>query len=265
MSGAAIAYTTTSADHQDTRLTILSHGHKTVASLSAFERRYDPDKRNYYGLENVQRVDPRCKAELKAGGVPLSYRGAYDSHPYAVAALGDGSWAVADAGANDILKVDRWGHVSLIALLPAQPVHVTSSMASRVGAPHCAGVTYRFEPVPTDVEVGPYGALFVTTLPGGPGSSAVGPQGSVYAVGWHWTHRIATGFAEATNLAIDPCGRIYVAELGSGIATIRSGRPHHLLNLKGVAGLEWANGHLYASTAPVVIGGKGPGTIVKLG
>ncbi len=42
----------------------------------------------------------------------------YDSHPYAVASLGDGSWAVADAGGNDILKVDSRGHVSVIAVLP---------------------------------------------------------------------------------------------------------------------------------------------------
>jgi len=264
--GGAIAYTTTSANHKDTRLTILRHGHKKVVSLSRFEKRYNPDKRNYYGLENVRHVSAQCKAELTAGHVPLSYRGDYDSHPYAVASLGHGSWAVADAGANDILKVNRWGHVSLMAVLPAQPLHVTSAMATAVGAPDCAGVTYRFEPVPTDVEVGPHGKLYVTTLPGGPESPALGARGSVYRVGWGWTHRIATGFVTATNLAIAPCGTIYVAQLAAGtIAEVRHGHGVTVASLAGVAAVEWAHGHLYASTAPAVLGGSGPGTIVRFG
>lgn len=261
----AIAYTTSTGDHQDTRLTILSHGHKQVVSLSTFERNHNPDARNQYGLVDADDVNAQCKAELSASGGQLSYRGQYDSHPYAVASLGHGSWAVADAGGNDVLKVDRWGHVSLIAVLPPQPLHLTSSIATGAGAPDCVGATYRFEPVPTDVEVGPHGKLFVTTLPGGPeGVPAFANRGSVYAVGWGWTHRIATGFDSATNLAIGPHGRIFVAELGSGqIATIRHGHPCVVASLPGVVGLEWANGHLYASTAPLVTGGSGPGTIVR--
>jgi hypothetical protein len=262
----AIAYTTTTADHKDTRLTILSEGHKKVVSLSTFERRYNPDKRNSYGLVDPNDVSSACKAELTAAHVPLSYRGQYDSHPYAVASLGHGSWAVADAGGNDVLKVDRWGHVSLIAVLPAQPLHVSSAMATALGVQDCGGVTYRFEPVPTDVEVGPHGKLYVTTLAGGPESPALGARSSVYQVGWGWTHRIATGFAAATNLAVTPGGCIYVAQLGAGtIARVDDGHGVTVATLPGVAAVEWANGHLYASTAPAVTGGSGPGTIVRLG
>ncbi len=262
----AIAYTTSTGDHKDTRLTILSHGHTKVVSISGFEKRNNPDKRNSYGLVDADDVSSACKAELTAGHVPLSYRGAYDSHPYAVASLGGGSWAVADAGANDILKVDRWGHVSLIAVLPPQPLHITTAMATALGAPHCGGVTYRFEPVPTDVEVGPHDRLYVTTLPGGPESPALGARGSVYQVGWGWTHRIATGFVAATNLAIDSCGNIFVAQLGAGtIAEVRNGHGVTVASLPGVAAVEWANGHLYASTAPAVTGASGPGTIVRFG
>ncbi|MGN6742881.1 MAG: ScyD/ScyE family protein [Amnibacterium sp.] len=257
-----IAYTTTTADHQDTRLTILRHGHKQVVSLSAFERRYNPDKRNTYGLVNAGAVSAKCKAELTAGGMKTSlYRGAYDSHPYAVASLGNGSWAVADAGGNDILRVDRWGHVSLLALLPAQPLQITADMAKQNGAPDCTGITYRFEPVPTDVEVGPHWDLYATTLSAAPGAS-----GSVWRIRHGDLDRIATGFVGATNLAVTPGGRIYVAQLFAGtIAVVRGHGPQVVASLPGVAAVEWSCGHLYASTAPAVTGGSGPGTIVRFG
>jgi len=264
----AIAYTTTSADHQDTRLTILRHGHKKVVSISDFERKYNPDKRNYYGLEHIRSVSKSCKAELTAQHVPLAYHGVYDSHAYSVASLGHGEWAVGDAGGNDIVKVNRWGHVSLISVLPPRPLHITSAIATALNVPSCAGVTYRFEPVPTDVEVGHHHQLFVTSLPGGPESPALGARGSVFKLGHNPYHPylIATGFAGATNLAIGPHGRIYVAELfGGTISVVRHGGPHTVATLPGVAAVEWANGHLYASTAPVVTGGSGPGKIVVLG
>jgi hypothetical protein len=258
-----IAYNTTTADHQDTRLNILRHGHTRVVSLSSFERKYNPDKRNHYG--STGKVSSACAAEI-GKQAPVSYTGQYDSHPYAIAALGNDSWAVADAGGNDILKVDGHGHVSLIAVLPVQQLKVTKAVAATLGAPDCVGITYGLEPVPTDVEVGPHGKLYVTTLPGGPDGPGIPPMGSVYAVGHGWTHRVATGFVAATNLAVSPGGRIYVAELGAGaIATVNHGHPRAFASLPGVAGVEWANGHLYASTAPAVTGGKDPGTIVRFG
>jgi len=260
--GDAIAYTTTTADHKDTRLTILSDGHKRVVSLSTFEKRNNPDKHNVYGLVDARHVSSQCKAELAAGGMQTStYHGAYDSHPYAVASLGHGAWAVADAGGNDVLKVDRHGHVSVLAVLPPQPVKVTAAIAVASGAKDCAGVTYRFEPVPTDVEVGPHGQLYVTTL-----SAAPGPSGSVWKLSHGCAHRIATGFLGATNLAVTPDGRIFVAQLfGGTIAQVHEGHGVTVATLPGVAAVEWANGHLYASTAPAVTGGSGPGTIVRLG
>lgn len=264
----AIAYTTTSADHQDTRLTILSHGHKKVVSISDFERKYNPDKRNSYGFEHVKSVSDSCKAEMTKAQFPIAYHGQYDSHAYSVTSLGHGDWAVGDAGGNDVVKVNRWGHVSLLSVLPPQPLRITSAIATGLGIPECAGTTYRFEPVPTDVEVGQWGKLYVTTLPGGPEIPVLGSRGSVYALGHHVYHpyRIATGFNESTNLAISPRGTIYVAELGSGtISVVRHGHGHVVATLPGVAGVEWANGHLYASTAPAVSGGKDPGKIVVLG
>ena len=242
-----IAYTTTEADHKNTYLTVLRHG-KTVlkANLGAYERWRNPDKRNTYGVEKPSKLSAECKADLAKNNVPITNTGGKDSHPYAVAGLSDGSWLVADAGGNDILRVSRSGRISTVAVLPAQPVKITSDLATMLSVPNCVGITYRFEPVPTDVEVRG-GRVYMTTLPGGAGG-----LGSVYTLGRHNEPiKIAGGFAQATNLAVSPSGRIYVVELGVGIFTPGKHGPKKVVDLPNAAAVEWANGHLYASTAPV--------------
>jgi hypothetical protein len=257
------AHTTSNGDHSYTTLRIARAGQKTlIVNLAAFEKANNPDQINHYG--GIHSNNSCVLNAVKATGEPPNYTGMIDSHPYAVAALGGGAWAVADAGGNDLLKVDQFGHISLLSVLPAQPEKITAALAAANQLPSCVvGLTYIAEPVPTDVEVGPHGQLFVTTLPGG----LEGAAGSVYAIGANGSpHKIATGLAGATNLAIDPAGHIYVAELGSGtIAEIVNGTPHTVISLPNVAAVEYANGHLYASTAPAANGGSGPGTIVELG
>lgn len=241
-----IAYTTTQADHRNTYLTVLRHGKKVLkANLGAYERWRNPDHRNTYGVEKPWKLSDKCKADLDTNKVPISYRGEKDSHPYAVAGLLDGSWLVADAGGNDILRVSAHGRISTVAVLPAQRVRITSELAGMLGVPNCVGITYRFEPVPTDVEVR-NGHVYATALPGGAGG-----LGSVYRLGRHGAPvRIAGGFAQATNLAVSPSGRIYVVELGVGIFTPGAHGPRKVVDLPNAAAVEWANGHLYASTAP---------------
>jgi hypothetical protein len=261
----AIAYTTATEDHKTTNLTILTPGAKpVVADLAGFEKTQNPDKINTYGTTSTSAC---VAATLKKSGLPVSNKGLVDSHPYAVTSIGGGSWAVADAGGNDILRVDKAGHVSLISVLPPQPLTITAGIAKENGVAACAiGVSYKFEAVPTDVEVGPDNALFVTTLAGGPEGPQNGNPGSVYRIGNNGVPaRIAYGFAGATNLAITPAGHIFVAQLSSGwIAEVVNGRPRPVLYLPGVAGLEYANRGLYASTAPAASGGAGPGTVVKI-
>jgi hypothetical protein len=128
---------------------------------------------------------------------------------------------------------------------------VTAENAAIVGLPECAiGLTYNFEPVPTDVEVGRWGILYVTTLPGGPEDPSLGARGAVYAVNpWNgdvWP--VAGGFAGATNLAIGKHGTIYVAELfGGRVSKIVDGAPETVIELAQPAALEYANGKLYVS------------------
>ena len=214
-----IAYTTTEADHRNTYLNVIEHGRqRVVANLGLFERRVNPDRVNTYGVTDPRQLTEACKQELTNAAIPInhrvSYTGLQDSNPYAVASLRDGSWLVADAAGNDILRVTPRGHVSVVAVLPPQPVQFTPAIAAQLQVPSCAGITYAFEPVPTDVETR-HGGIWATTLPGGSGG-----LGSVYRIGWNGTTtRIATGFQRATNLAVSPRGTVYVVQLGQGVYT----------------------------------------------
>ena len=252
----AIAYTTATSVgeegvHTASALTILRPGHPTmVVDLFKFEQSHNPDRIIQYGAVGPISACARKVIE-KASGGPAKYKGQLDTHPYAVASLGGGAWAVADAGANDILRVEPNGNVSTLAVLPPQPLKITAAIAKENHLPKCVvGVTYRSEAVPTDVEVGPQGKLFVSVLAGG-----IAPFGSVYTLsadGYNTPQRIATGIPSVTNVAVDPAGNVFVASLFAGLVFEISPaqRPAPVLQLPGVAALEWANGHLYASTAP---------------
>ena len=257
-----IAYTTSNGDHSRTTLTVLRHGKKVqVVNLAAFERKYNPDHIRTYGVAHPSSC---VRKALTAANVPVHYRGAIDSHPYAVASLGRGVWAVADAGGNDILRVDARGRISVLSVLPAQRFTITKAFAAQNHLSNCVvGVKYYVEGVPTDVEASG-SKLYVSTLPGADAPH----RGRVYSIDRRTHHRVflGSGLNMATNLAVTPGGRIFVAELGSGrISQLVHGRPVAVASVPGVVGLEYTNGHLYASTAPAVTGGGGPGQIVQLG
>ena len=62
-------------------------------------------------------------------------------------------------------------------------MNVNKARAEAFGLPSCAvGHKYAFEAVPTDIEVGPDGKLYVTSLPGGPEDPALGAQGRVLRI-----------------------------------------------------------------------------------
>ena len=230
-----------------------------TADLLAYDQAKNPDQAISYGIDNPT----PCQEKAFAAWGGARYAGGVDSHPYAVAPLDKSSWVVADAGGNDLLKVDEKGNVSTLAVLPRQATTITAEGAAALGLPDCViGATYNFEAVPTDVEVTKDGFL-VSLLPGGPEDPSLGARGSVVHVdGQGMTHLVAGGFLGATNLAVDPTGSIYVAELFAGrISKIEDGKVSPYVDLPNVLSLQFAHGNLYAGT---MASESGPGSIVSI-
>ncbi len=239
-------------------------GTRIYANTYAYEAKYNPDKVYHYGVKNPS----ACVSDaLKKIGAPVSYKGQVDSHAYSVAALKN-RWVVADAGANALFSVSASGKVSTLAVLPPQPYTFDEAGAAALELPDCVvGATYAFESVPTDVEVGRDGYLYVTTLPGGPESPALGARGKLWRVNPSngKAKVIAGGFLGATNLAIGSHGEFYVAELFAGkITRVSLGRRSTVVTLPGVVAVELGpKGSLWAGT----LGSEeppAPGTIVKI-
>ena len=224
-------------------------GHtRVVADLQGYEASHNPDRGNTYGFVGIS---TDCASQVPAEFGPATYQGVVDSHPYALATTPFGI-LVADAAGNDILLVDWFGRIHLVSVLAPQPTVVTADAAAASGLPACTvGSTYNFEPVPTDVEVGRGGQLYVTTLPGGPEDPSLGARGSVYRINpWNGrTSLVATGFLGATNLAVAPNGTIYVAELfGGQISKVVRGGPKPVVAVDSPAAVEWDHGRLLVTS-----------------
>ena len=257
-----VTFTTTGfQEHSITyaQLRRVDAGSDTVlARLARYERRNNPDAINTYGFQDLP---ADCTGIDPVLGGDAGYRGIVEAHPYSVATLRNGTRVVADAAGNDLVRVRPNGRLSTLAVLPPQPMTITSEAFAILNEllvgeglaalPECViGSTYAFEPVPTDVEVGPDGQLYVTTLPGGVEDPRLGANGSVYRVD-PWTGeytRIGTGFASATNVAVSPNGTVYVAELfGGRISELVDGHPKTVVEVPLPAAIEWARGRLYAT------------------
>ena len=221
----------------------------TVANLWNYEATNNPDQDVKYGFLGLTKS---CKKKLPKGQGLRPYKGIVDSHPYGLADDTDGSWYVADAAGNDILHVTSDGAVSTVAVLPRQTTVVSKQAAKSFGFPGCVGgKKFAFEPVPTDVEIDNSGQLVVSLLPGGPEDPTLGARGSVVRVDptTGAVTDVATGFAGATNVAVDASGSIFVSELFAGqvseIASDGSSSPY--FTGKQPAAVEWADGQLYAT------------------
>ena len=188
---------------------------------------------------------------------------------------------MADAAANAIVSVrtnKRRATPKVVATLPAVGTRVTAEALTAQGLPTCAaGHTYYFEFVPTDVEKGGDGWLYVTSLPGGPEDASLGARGAVFKVNPHTgrVRHVAGGFVGAVNLALGPDGTIAVAELfggenGAGQVTLV--KPwtsrRETLPLTAPGAVEWVgskrHSKLYVTTDAFVPGPQGPQPIGKL-
>ena len=108
--------------------------------------------------------------------------------------LGRKGVIVSDAGANDLLLVKRHGRIKVLATFPNRTVGADT-----------------FDEVPTSVQRGPDGALYVGQLTGFP---FIPGAANVYRVGRHGHVSVAaTGFTNIIDIAFDKWGRLYVLEI----------------------------------------------------
>lgn len=233
--------------------------------LGVYETTVNPDKNVQYGLSPAAAAaNPTCVAQLGALHIPASYTGEVDSHPYALAVVGNKAY-IADAGMNAILSVNlSSGAIRTVAVLPARPTTITAAQAAGMGVPACAGLTYSFEFVPTDVEMGPDGWLYVSSLPGGPEDASLGARGAVFRVNPNngRTQPYVTGILSPTGIALDRSGNLYIASLfGAGIYKVACGSHEARLFLPAVqaADVEVSGSTLYATT-----GAFGNGTLISM-
>ncbi len=137
--------------------------------------------------------------------------GPIDSNPYGVLAEPSRQF-VTDAGGNSLFEVAANGAVSLVATFPSTPAPPPFMQS---------------EAVPTEVQRGPDGALYVSTLSGAPfvaGSAAIyrvvpGAAPQVYA----------GGFKTITDFDWGPDGSLYVVQFAS--APVFFGQPGLLIRV----------------------------------
>ena len=229
-----------------------------IANLGKYERNTNPDGDVTYGF---RKISQQCAAQMPQDGPPASYQGTVETHPYATLLAG-GTTYVADAAANAIFAVPRPGKVRTVAVLPAVRAYFTAEAAQAYGFPDCVvGKNYWFEPVPTDVEMGPDGMLYVTTLAGGPEDGSAGMHASVYRVNPKngQLGKVVGGMRSNTGLAVARNGDIYVAELfrrGSNASAFRGAiskveagaqMDHIFVKVPLPADVEVANGFMFAT------------------
>jgi sugar lactone lactonase YvrE len=214
-----------------------------LASLFNYEKANNPDGDVKYGLGAVSK---KCLSQFPKN-FPPKYTGIVESHPYGTAVDGNTVY-VADAAANAILAVDN-GQVSTVAVLPAVKAPITKGMAKEIGLPDCAiGKTYKFEGVPTDVELGPDGLLYVSSLPGG----EVAGKGRILTVDPETgdVTKVLGGLSGATGVAVSDNGDIYATNLFAGSITVKpaEGTPTTFAHVPTPAAIEIVGNTLYVST-----------------
>ncbi len=250
--GDVVTYSVTRGSYSSVRQIRQGRGNRLLARLDTVEASRNPDGDRTYGFYDL---DDDCLAQIPSD-YPARYTGAAKSNPVAVATVGSTVY-VADAFANAIFAIGRTGAVRVVAVPPSPDVIVDELTAENNGLPECTiGHPYRLETVPTDIEVGPDGDLYVTTS----SDLALEGRNARSGPGLGTVHRIdrATGAATpvldglhfVTGLGVDDNGDLYVAQLMSDtILRLRSGETQpELFKFRNEPGdVEVVRGHVWAT------------------
>ncbi len=131
----------------------------------------------------------------------LAQSGVTNSNPFSAVLDSDGSWYVADAGANMIIKVTASGQRSVFARFPKVP------NPTPIGPPVV-------DAVPTKIIANPDGGFYVTTLTGFPFNTG---QAAVYNLDKNGVITpYAKGFTMLTDIALDRrTGDLYALQFGA--------------------------------------------------
>jgi hypothetical protein len=147
---------------------------------------------------------------------------AIGSDPYSFVPYRRG-YAVADAGANDLLYVSRSGAVSVLAVLPTIRER---AKAGSFGSRQKHAIKAQAQSVPDTVAIGPDGALYVGELGGAPYD--VGRSDIYRVVPGHTATVYARGFTAIEDMGFDSKGRLDVLEIdrkGLNDPGFNTGRP----------------------------------------
>jgi hypothetical protein len=132
---------------------------------------------------------------------------------------------VADAGANDLLRVDNQGNVTVLAVFPNELVstaNIKKLARCPSPAPFCGLPPFiPAQPVPTSIAVGPDGYIYVGELKGFPAPAGesniwrVSPEanGAQCGASADCVKVFDGGFTSIIDMAFADDGKLYVAEL----------------------------------------------------
>jgi sugar lactone lactonase YvrE len=171
------------------------------------------DLRGVRAVADFPRFEEANNPDEGAGVPPDAPDEAIDSNPNGLLVRKGGTQLVADAGGNDLLKVDRKGRVSVVAVFPTQVVDSPFPPPPE---------QLESQAVPTSVVKGPDGAYYVGQLTGFP--FPVGGA-SVFRVRPGRAPTVfAGGFTNIIDIAFDKRGRLYVLEIATnGLANTPEG------------------------------------------
>lgn len=270
LNGDVLTFTATQQEGQplDARVYTLTPGdegldQEEVFDSWAFEKAQNPDGKTKYGVfglsKSCQKSIPKAQRKFV-----LPHGGIKESHPYATTSDGTMTY-VADAAANAIFAFDQFS-VDTVAVLPPVKVKVTKAVRKGLGLPKCAdGKTYKGEAVPTDVEIGLDGNLYVTTLGGAVGE--IVPAGALYRVSTDGkVTRLADGLMSPTGVALDGT-TAFISMLFPGmvLAAPLNGAPTTFAEIPFPGDVEVAGDSVYVTRTGLTDPQEGPftGAVLK--